>query len=113
MAYWPLSRLGTPPPPPDRVSLCSPGCPGAHFVDQTGLELRKSDCLCLPSAGIKGLRHHTGLGWVLLIQQNNNKDISLTVRSGPFEEMLYFNWTLKAWHAFPSRMVAWVRSHLW
>jgi hypothetical protein len=24
----------------DRVSLCSPGCPGTHFVDQTGLELR-------------------------------------------------------------------------
>jgi hypothetical protein len=23
----------------DRVSLCSPGCPGTHFVDQTGLEL--------------------------------------------------------------------------
>jgi hypothetical protein len=25
---------------PDRVSLCSPGCPGTHFVDQAGLELR-------------------------------------------------------------------------
>jgi hypothetical protein len=24
----------------DRVSLYSPGCPGTHFVDQTGLELR-------------------------------------------------------------------------
>jgi hypothetical protein len=23
----------------DRVSLYSPGCPGAHFVDQAGLEL--------------------------------------------------------------------------
>ena len=21
----------------DRVSLCSPGCPGTHFVDQAGL----------------------------------------------------------------------------
>jgi hypothetical protein len=21
-------------------SLCSPGCPGTHFVDQAGLELR-------------------------------------------------------------------------
>jgi hypothetical protein len=26
----------------DRVSLYSPGCPGAHFVDQAGLELRNS-----------------------------------------------------------------------
>jgi hypothetical protein len=25
----------------DRVSLCSPGCPGTHSVDQAGLELRK------------------------------------------------------------------------
>jgi hypothetical protein len=24
----------------DRVSLCSPGCPGTHFVDQVGLELK-------------------------------------------------------------------------
>jgi hypothetical protein len=33
----------------DRVSLYSPGYPGTHSVDQTGLEL------CLPSAGIKGM----------------------------------------------------------
>jgi hypothetical protein len=26
----------------DRVSLCSPGCPGTHSVDQAGLELRNS-----------------------------------------------------------------------
>jgi hypothetical protein len=38
----------------DRVSLYSPGCPGAHFVDQAGLRTQKSACLCLPSAGIKG-----------------------------------------------------------
>ena len=24
----------------DRVSLCSPGCPGTHFVDQAELKLR-------------------------------------------------------------------------
>jgi hypothetical protein len=42
----------------DRVSLYSPGCPGTHFVDQAGLETQKSSCLCLPSAGIKGVRHH-------------------------------------------------------
>jgi hypothetical protein len=28
--------------PRDRVSLSSPGCPGTHFVDQAGLELRNS-----------------------------------------------------------------------
>jgi hypothetical protein len=26
----------------DRVSLCSPGCPGTHSVDQAGLKLRNS-----------------------------------------------------------------------
>ena len=29
----------------DRVSLCSPGCPGIHFVDQAGLELRNPPAL--------------------------------------------------------------------
>ena len=41
----------------DRVSLCSPGCPGTHFVDQAGLEHRNPP-VCLPSAGIKGVHHH-------------------------------------------------------
>jgi hypothetical protein len=44
----------------DRVSLCSPGCPGTHSADQAGLELR-SACLCLQSARIKGVRHLTRL----------------------------------------------------
>jgi hypothetical protein len=38
----------------DRVSDYVPGCPGTHSVDFT----QKSACLCLPSAGIKGLYHH-------------------------------------------------------
>jgi hypothetical protein len=42
----------------DRVSLCSPGCPGTHSVDQAGLELWNPPSLCLPSAGIKGMCHH-------------------------------------------------------
>ena len=43
----------------DMVSLCSSGCPGTHSVDQAGLKLRNPPaCLCLPSAGIKGLCHH-------------------------------------------------------
>ena len=41
----------------DRVSLCSPGCPGTHSVDQAGLELR-DDCLCLSFAGITGVCYH-------------------------------------------------------
>jgi hypothetical protein len=41
-----------------RVSLYSPGCPGTHFVDQAGLELKIR--LPLPP-GIKGVRHHAQL----------------------------------------------------
>jgi hypothetical protein len=48
-----------------RVSPCSPGCPGTHSVDQAGLisEIR----LCLPSSGIKGVRHHAQLKILYLI----------------------------------------------
>jgi hypothetical protein len=35
----------------DRVSLCSPGCPGTHSVDQAGLELRN------PPASASQVRH--------------------------------------------------------
>jgi hypothetical protein len=46
----------------DRVSLCNPGCPGTHFVDQAGLELRNppasaslvlglKECATTPSSG--------------------------------------------------------------
>jgi hypothetical protein len=39
------------------ISLCNPGCPGTCSVDQADLELQ--DPLCLHSASIKGLCHHT------------------------------------------------------
>jgi hypothetical protein len=42
----------------DRVSLCSLGWP----------RTQKSACLCLPSAGIKVVRHHARLGFVLIKQ---------------------------------------------
>jgi hypothetical protein len=42
---------------PDRVSLCSPDCPGTHSVDQTGLELRNQPTFVSPVLGIKGLCH--------------------------------------------------------
>jgi hypothetical protein len=37
----------------DRVSLYSPGCPGTHFEDQAGLELRNP-----PASASQGVRHH-------------------------------------------------------
>jgi hypothetical protein len=40
----------------ERVSLCSPGCPRTHFVDQAGLELRdRPASFCLPIVETKGV----------------------------------------------------------
>jgi hypothetical protein len=37
----------------DRVSLCSPGCPGTHPVDQAGLELRNLPASASQVLGLK------------------------------------------------------------
>jgi hypothetical protein len=39
----------------DKVSLCSSGCPRTHSVEQDGVRLKRSACLCLPSAGARGV----------------------------------------------------------
>jgi hypothetical protein len=39
----------------DTVSLCSPGCPGTHSVDQAGLELTEIH-LPLPPSQVLGLK---------------------------------------------------------
>jgi hypothetical protein len=37
----------------DRVSLCSPGCPGTHFVDQAELKLRNPPASASQVLGLK------------------------------------------------------------
>jgi hypothetical protein len=37
----------------DRVSLCSPGCPGTQSVDQAGLELRNPPASASQVLGLK------------------------------------------------------------
>jgi hypothetical protein len=37
----------------DKVSLCSPGCPGTHFVDQAVLELRNPPASAAKVLGLK------------------------------------------------------------
>jgi hypothetical protein len=37
----------------DRVSLCSPGCPGTHFVEQAGRELRNPSASASRMLGLK------------------------------------------------------------
>jgi hypothetical protein len=38
---------------PDRVSLCSPGCPGTHSVDQAGLKFRNPPASASRVLGLK------------------------------------------------------------
>jgi hypothetical protein len=40
-------------PPRDRASLYSSGCPGTHFVDQAGLELRNPPASASHVLGLK------------------------------------------------------------
>ena len=44
----------------DRVSLCSPGCPGTHFVNQAGLKLRN---LPASASQVLGLKACTTTAW--------------------------------------------------
>jgi hypothetical protein len=46
----------------DRVSLCSPGCPGTHFVDWAGLELRNPPASASLVLGLKACA--TMPGWL-------------------------------------------------
>jgi hypothetical protein len=57
----------------DRVSLCSPGCPGAHFCRPGWPRTQKSAYRCLPSAGIKGVCHHRRASKTLLMDYYANK----------------------------------------
>jgi hypothetical protein len=45
----------------DTVSLCSPGCPGIHYVDQARLEFTEICQPMLLSAGIKDVYYCTQL----------------------------------------------------
>jgi hypothetical protein len=44
----------------DRVTLCNPGCPGTHSVDQTGLELRN---LPASASQVLGLKECATTAW--------------------------------------------------
>jgi hypothetical protein len=46
----------------DRVSLCSPGCPGTHSVDQAGLKLRNPPASASQVLGLKACATTPGPG---------------------------------------------------
>jgi hypothetical protein len=49
----------------DRVSLCSPGYPGTHFIDQAGLELRNLPASASQVLGLKACATTPGSVFVL------------------------------------------------
>jgi hypothetical protein len=58
----------------DRVSLYNPGCPGTHFVDQAGLELRNPPAsasrvlglkVCATMVGLMALAAYGSRGWLI------------------------------------------------
>jgi hypothetical protein len=51
----------------DRVSLCSLGCPGAHSVDQTGLELRNPPASASRMLGLKVCATMPGLKFIFYV----------------------------------------------
>jgi hypothetical protein len=47
----------------DRVSLCSPGCPGTYSVDQAGLEFRNSPA---STSQVLGLKAYATTAWLYI-----------------------------------------------
>ena len=56
----------------DRVSLCSPGCPGTHSVDQDGLKLRNPPATPSGVLGLKAFTTTVQLHKVILKIKNEN-----------------------------------------
>jgi hypothetical protein len=51
----------------DRVSLCSPGCPGTHTVDQAGLELRNPPASASRVLGLKACATTPGFTFMIFL----------------------------------------------
>jgi hypothetical protein len=65
----------------DRVSLCCPGCPGTHFVDQSGLELRNLPASASRVLGLKACATTPGL-IIFLIQDEYTAAVFRHTRRG-------------------------------
>jgi hypothetical protein len=52
-----------------RVSLCSPGCPGTHSVDQAGLKLRNPPA---SASQVLGLKACATTAYLLLVKDKSN-----------------------------------------
>jgi hypothetical protein len=57
----------------DRVSLCSPGCPGTHSVDQAGLELRNLPASSSQVLGLKACTTTPSYSQVFMSQLSEDR----------------------------------------
>jgi hypothetical protein len=74
----------------DRVSLCSPCCPGTHSVDQAGLELRNPPASASQVLGSKVCA--TTPGHILIV--NHSRYVLLAGSSGFILVLSARDWTL-------------------
>jgi hypothetical protein len=72
----------------DRVSLCSPGCPGTHSVDQAGLDLRNSPASASQVLGLKTCATTPGLGFISIACARRLKLANNSGRSSPSTMMV-------------------------
>ena len=75
----------------DRVSLCSPGCPGTHSVDQAGLELRNPPASASRVLGLKAC--DITAAWLVLSVLKWWHDILSTQGSMPQGERVFIKGT--------------------
>jgi hypothetical protein len=68
----------------DSVSLCSPGCPGTHSVDQAGLELRNPPASATQVLGLKACATTAWLKISIAVKKHQDQN-------QPGVEKVYFN----------------------
>jgi hypothetical protein len=78
----------------DRISLCSPGCPGTHSVDQAGLKLRNPPASASQVLGLKASATMPGpAGYFILYVWVSSLHVCLCTSRVP--DTLWSSWRLK------------------
>jgi hypothetical protein len=78
----------------DRVSLCSPGCPGTHSVDQAGLELRNPPASASRALGLKACATTPGSNCILKQELSHGRHVP-SVPSEVSPSGRTWSWTLE------------------
>jgi hypothetical protein len=81
----------------DRVSLCSPGCPGTHFVDHAGLKLRNLPASVSQVLGLKACATMPGSHSLIFTHQSQSHPMTgeLAQQSLLQHSSLYLRYRIK------------------